>query len=500
MSAMIRQPAAGVRGLDWLDKASCIYLLLPLFLFCLWFTTSFALLLFTLTGYGGYRALCDGKREQAGREWWWIAAICALSVGWVAIAGVGHFFHANTDWIIRDATLHDLVVAGWPPSYTREDGASLILRAPTGYYLPPAAIGHLLGLDAANIAMYLWTTLGFALFLTSACRLFATGTQRATCLLLLLLFGGMDLLGYTVRAGHPPALGEIVEWWLQIIQYPSNAYLMAWVPNHALPAWLGIVLILRHWRQPTLAKVTPLLSAAIPLWSPLAAIGLFPFFLLGLAWRRDARILFSLHSCLPFLLPALAISSYLGLDAGTIGHGWLPPRFVSMGEFLFFYASFCLIEFGVLALLLSRLATFTTPLRIAIAVLCLLPLYWYGVYNDMATRSSIPALTVLALACVEPLTEQKRSLWQTLLLVVLGIGMLGALQEPTRGLTGPRWERLDHSLPDATMAEYAKVPSKHDQVPTRFPAHYFAHPSEQGTNRFLRNAAPENAVPLQRQE
>ena len=88
----------------------------------------------------------------------------------------------------------------------------------------------------------------------------------------------------------------------------------------------------------------------------------------------------------------------------------------------------------------------------------------------------------------------------TLLLVVLGIGMLGALQEPIRGLTGPRWERLDHSLPDATMAEYAKVASKHDQVPTRFPAHYFAHPSEQGTNRFLRNAAPENAVPLQRQE
>ncbi|HSD15652.1 MAG TPA: hypothetical protein VLC71_00140 [Thermomonas sp.] len=476
------------QGLDWLDRAICTYLLLPLFLFCLWFTTPFAALLLILVGYGSYRALAGGRGDRIGVAWPWLAGILALSIAWTAISGVGHFFYANTDWIIRDAVLHDLTKAGWPPSYTDQDGTSLMLRAPVGYYLPSALIGRLWGLQAANIAMYLWTALGFALFLAAACRLFETGRQRATCVVLLLLFGGMDILGFTWRAGRPPILGENVEWWLQVIQYPSNAYLMAWVPNHALPAWLGIVLILRFWGLPTLARITPLLSAAIPLWSPLAAVGLFPFFLFALAWRRDAKVLFSPHSCLPFLLPALAIAGYLGMDAGTILHGWLIRNFASTGEFLLFYLGFCLVEFGMLTLILSRLTTFTTAIRIAVVVLCLLPIYVYGPYNDMAMRSSIPALTILALACVEPLARQQRSAWQTALLCVLGVGMLGSLQEPIRGLVAPRWKPLDKAIPDVVLIE-------HDWAKHQFPTHYFAHPDQRGTNRFLRQPGPDTAVP-----
>lgn len=482
------KPAGHGKGLDWLDRAICIYLLLPLFLFCLWFTTPFAALLLILVGYGSYRALAGDKGDPVGIPWPWLAGICALSLAWTAISGVGHFFYANSDWIIRDAVLHDLTNAGWPPSYTNQESASLILRAPVGYYLPSAVIGRLWGLHAANIALYLWTALGFALFVAAACRLFETNRQRATCVVLLLLFGGMDILGFTWRGARPPVLGENVEWWLQVIQYPSNAYLMAWVPNHALPAWLGIVLILRLWGLPPLARITPLLAAAIPLWSPLAAVGLFPFFLFALAWRRDARILFSPHSCLPFLLPALAIAGYLGMDAGTILHGWLIRNFASTGEFLLFYLGFCLLEFGILALILSRLTTFTIATRIAVVVLCLLPIYVYGPYNDMAMRSSIPALTILALACVEPLTRLKRSAWQTALLCVLAIGMLGSLQEPIRGLIAPRWQPLDKPIPDV-------VPIENEKAAHRFPTHYFAHPDQRGTNRFLRRPEPDNAVP-----
>lgn len=475
-------------GLDWLDRVVCTYLALPVFLFCLWFTPPFAALLLVLLGYGSYRAMSGSKGQAAGLRGPWLATICLLSLVWTAIAGVGHFFYAASDWIIRDAVLHDLVISGWPPSYTDEQGASLILRAPVGYYLPSAVIGRLWGLEAANISLYLWTALGFALFLASTCRLFETGTQRATCLVLMLLFGGMDVLGFTWRAGHPPALGEGVEWWLQIIQFPSNAYLMAWAPNHALPAWLGIAMILRFWGTPTLGRITPLLAAAIPLWSTLAAVGLAPFFLFALAWRRDLRILTSPHTCLPFLLPALATASYLGMDAGTILHGWLVNHFPTVGEFARFYVLFCLLEFGILALILSRLTAFTAATRVAVVVLCLLPLYVYGPYNDMAMRSSIPALAVLALAAIEPLTRQTRSVWQALLLCVLAIGMLGSVQEPIHGLIHPRWKPLGKSLPDVVRIE-------HDWAKHNFPTHYFAHPEQRGTNRFLRRPGPDNAVP-----
>ncbi|WP_374349207.1 hypothetical protein [Thermomonas sp.] len=479
-------PTAGTRReLDGLDRAISLYLLLPVFLFCLWFTTPFAITLLVLSSCGAYWALSGGSKASIGIPWPWLVAICAISLAWTAISGVGHYFYANTDWIIRDATLHDLVISAWPPTYIDTDGSTLILRAPTAYYLPSAVIGKMLGPGAANTSIFLWTTLGVALFLSSACRLFETRTQRIACILILLLFGGLDLVGYTWRAGRLPAPGEMIEWWLQIIQYPSNTYLLAWVPNHALPAWLGISLILRHWRLPSLAKVTPLLAAAIPLWSPLTAMGLFPFFLFGLAWRRDFKTLFSPRTCLPFFLPLLAIASYSGMDAGTIKHGWLIRAFDSNAAFLRFYVVFCLLEFGILALLLSRLIRFDLPLRIAVAVLCLLPIYVYGPYNDLAMRGCIPALTILALACVTPITDQKRSLWQTLLLIVLAIGMLGALQEPIRGLIGPRWPTLGKSLPDS-------VPIEYDRARGRFPTHYFAHPDQHGTNRFLRVLPPGN--------
>lgn len=482
-------PPTTPRELDWLDRAICVYLLLPVFLFCLWFTTPFAALLLSLVSYGSYRTLSRSKAaDPVGIQWRWLAAICALSLAWTAILGVGHFFYSNTDWIIRDAVLHDLATTSWPPSYTNDEGASLILRAPVGYYLPSAVIGRLAGVGAANTGLYLWTALGFALFLASACRIFKTGTHRITCVVLLLLFSGMDLLGYIWKARDLPVLGENVEWWLQIIQYPSNPYLMAWVPNHALPAWLGTILILRFWGLPTLSRITPLLSAAILLWSPLAAIGLFPFFLFALNWRRDFRILFSPHTSLPFLPPAVAIGTYLGMDAGAIRHGWQFQYFPSTGAFLYSYTLFCLLEFGMLALILSRLTQFTTATRIAVVVLCLLPIYVYGPYDDLAMRSSIPALAILALACVEPLTEQKRSIWQTLLLCVLAIGMLGSLQEPIRGLVVPNWKPLNKPIPDVILIE-------HDWAAHRFPSHYFAQPDQRGTNRFLRRPGPDNAVP-----
>jgi len=480
------------RGLDWLDRATCAYLLLPLLLFCAWFATPFAIALLALSSYGAYRALTGGTAESAAIGWSSLLAILGLSLACTAVAGVGNFFYANTDWFIRGAVLHDLVVTGWPPYYTDEHGASLILRAPVGYYLPAAAIGKLGGTAMAHTALYLWTVIGFALFLASACRLFQTAKQRMACILILLMFSGMDLLGYISRARQLPALGENVEWWLQIIQYPANTYLLAWVPNHALPAWLGIVMILRHWRLPTLSRITPLLSAAIPLWSPLAAIGLFPFFLFGLAWRRDWKTLISPHSSLPFLLPALAIASYEGLDAAAVPHRWFADFFPTTGSVLYFYVLFCLLEFGVLALVLSRLTAFTTPMRIAVVVLCLLPIYAYGPYNDVAMRSSIPALAILALATVRPLTDHKWSAWQALLGFVLFIGAIGALQEPIRGMLLPRWDPVDKPFPEAALLEHEDSSSS-----SRFPTHYFARPDKRGLSGFLRKPESDNTVHLE---
>lgn len=468
---------------DWIDRAIAVYLLSPTLLFCLWYTPFVALGLIILTGYGLYASLTRERSRQSSFSARFLVGILVLSIVWITIAGVGHVFYANADWLIRDAVLHDLTVAGWPPTYVNEVGEPLILRAPVGYYLPAASIGRVVGLAAAHIGLHAWTTVGWGLLLAGACRMFENRGQRVLCILVLMFFGGMDLLGYIWATGILPSPGEHIEWWMGNVQYSSNTSLMFWVPNHALPAWLGTVLILRHWRTPELARITPLLATAIPLWSPLAAIGLFPFFLFGLAWRRDWRTLFSPSSCLPFAPVAVVTAIYLGMDATEVPHGFLAPLYPSLAEFAYRYVLFCMLEFGLLALVLKRLITLDTPMWIAVVVLCLLPFYFYGPGNDLAMRASIPSLMVLALACVKALTQHERGVWRAALSVILGIGALGAAQEPIRSFVRTSWSPADRSLPESM-----KAMSPHST--TFFPPHYFAHARSDGLGSFLRTPMP----------
>lgn len=484
MTFLASRPVATTKPeLDWIDRSTCAYLALPLLLFCFWFTPPVAGVLLSLAGYGTYRVLWRSDARPSGIPARWLIAACALSLGWVAIAGVGHFFYANADWVMRDAVLHDLSIASWPTRYTAPDSTSFILRAPIGYFLPAGAFGRIAGPGAADVALYLWTVLGWGLMLAAALRLFDTRAQRILCLLVLVGFGGMDLLGHVWATRQAPPLGGHIEWWAQVIQYSSNTTLLFWAPNHALPAWMGAILILHHWRQPTLAAVTPLLAASIPLWSPLAAIGLFPFFLFGLAWRRDFKLLLSLHSCFPFLPIALAVVLYLGMDAASVRHGWQIENFPSTTSFAYYLVLFGLLEFGVLALVLARLGPLDPPLRVALVVLCLLPLYSFGPGNDLAMRSSIPALTVLALATVKPLTRDRGTLWHGLLVLVLMIGALGAAQEPLRTLSRTRWEPNMQTLPRA-------IPPNSPSAELQFPVHYLAPANPNGIQMLMHRSTP----------
>lgn len=470
-------------SLDRIDRLVCLYLILPTLLFCLWFVPPVAIPLGILGCYGTYRVLKGNRGDRALLSWPFVLAIVALSLGWTALAGVGHFYYANSDWLVRDAVLQDLSRSTAPATYVSNDSSLLILRAAIGYFLPAAAIGHVFGVDTGQITLYLWTALGWGLVLAAAARTFTGRAQQATCLVVLTLFGGMDLLGYVWGHRQLPSIGEHVEWWMSNIQYSSNTTLLFWVPNHALPAWLGTLLVLRHWRRPQLVRIAPLLCTAIPLWSPLAAIGLFPFFLFGISWRRDIRAVFSPRTSLPFAPVALATVLYLGMDADSIPHGWLARLLPSVGEFVYDYVLFCLLEFGILALVLARLRSFDAPLRVAVAVLCLLPFYYYGAANDLAMRASIPSLLVLALATIRPLTQAALPAWRLLLVLVLAIGAIGAAQEPLRALDLRAWKPGARTLPEATASWTGGLGRS-------FPTHYFAHTGPGGIYRLMRKSPP----------
>ena len=102
-------------NLTWLDRAICGYLVLPLLLFCLLFQLPVAIVLFGLAAFGVSQAICRGKSPPCGLSLPWWCGIAILAMVWAALSGVGHFYFANTDWIIRDAVLHDIVAAGGLP-------------------------------------------------------------------------------------------------------------------------------------------------------------------------------------------------------------------------------------------------------------------------------------------------------------------------------------------------------------------------------------------------
>lgn len=161
--------ANSVRPLDSLSIAVLAYLALPNFIFFIgWLRWPFALF-FSLLLACSFGTAIDWRQVV----WRWP---CRMSAGltlvtaalvWCAFGGAGHFVAAPIDWQARDAVLGDLVYGDWPVSYAFREGAHYILRSAIGYFLPAALLAKALGIQVVDLALYLWTALGTALFLLS---------------------------------------------------------------------------------------------------------------------------------------------------------------------------------------------------------------------------------------------------------------------------------------------------------------------------------------------
>lgn len=478
--------------LDAFDQAALVYLVLPVLLFAGWFLPVPALALAAAVLWGLSR-FWHGPRAAAQplAPWGWMGwlMLAALAVGLTAVSGTGHLVFANTDWHIRDAVLRDLAETPWPPGYLN-DGQGVLLRAPVAYYLPAAALGAVFGngsgssmLDAAILT---WTALGVGLVAWGAALRCTRPRERLVLALVLVMFGGWDLLGDMYFELVWPASTKHLEWWATFAQYSSSLTLLAWVPNHALPAWLGTLLVLRHWRQPSLARIAPCLMAVTPLWSPLIAIGLAPFVLLGLDWRRHAGLLLSPLRQWPWGLVLVVVAAYITMDSSAIPSGWQFRDPATFSRFFPTYVLFCLLEFGLLAGLLLLAGLRDRPLLLAIGVLLLLPLYRFGEANDLAMRASVPALMVLALAAAHALTAPTatpRGIRAGLVLV-LAVGAIGAWHEPWRALTEPRWARSGDSFPEAVAIERGAT------GPAELPPHYVARPNRPWLTGLMRTPTP----------
>ena len=419
-----RRDAAAEPELPMLHRLAVVYLMLPVVVWLVgWFEWWLGLPAAALL-VGALRRPLSGRwrlRAPTPAE----AAVLAVAALWVLATSVSvnsMFVPPNLDFFEQRVSLLDLgrhpwptylpdPLAAWRPAPAEGPPATPpLLRYYLGWFMVPGLAAHWLGPAALSWAVPLWTWAGVAL----VALLFTRGRRGwalVVSLAVLVFFSGVTFAGLPATKGWEWIVDRIIEHrnWFGFLIY-DPAFLRTWsptatlksAPHHFLAAGLYTLLCLHLRRQPRFLAVLGVLLAAAPFWSAFVAVWLLPL-LAAVLWMNGVRpFLRWSNLCLAGPLFGLVVL-YLTSGAMDFPHGWLWqregydwPR--SMRRLPLFY----LTEFLLLAVLLAvvRPAVRREPFFIAaVATLLLLPLYWYGKWNELLYRGSLPALLVLGWLC-----------------------------------------------------------------------------------------------------
>jgi hypothetical protein len=350
-----------------------------------------------------------------------------LTLVWLSFSSIGGIGYRNFDSGIRSSLLWHLVTGSWPlrfPAGYFGDAFGVVSDKTYvyyfAYYLPAAVAGKLLGWKVANLTLFAYSWLGAWLALMLA-RMYVQQPGRMVTLLVFVgicLFGGMDyvfnrLLGFTADRS---------EMWLNPFYYFSHTRNLFWAPQHCLPSWLMIGVVLnRRQVSPLLMRIFPLVTVSMLLWSPLCLIGIIPFLfpIIKCYWKEWLRLNPEcILTCLVFiLLTAFIISNDCAFKLR------FSPYFIDY--FWRNYSLFTLTEFVILSATL-----FLTPHRkldfdiliIALAMLLVIPVFMLGMWNDWCIKLSMPSLFVVSVLIIKQtihLMECKRKVvWISVMLFV----------------------------------------------------------------------------------
>ena len=437
-----------------------IYLTLPIVLFAAgWLKTQYAAmflfivfisLLQCLRNYDVFERF-SGFTESAKFQYIVLMGAVAIAALWVEFSGIGGFSFQNSDHEMRNLMFHDLIDLDWPVvydySYLRGDGSQAVFHGALVYYiaywLPAALIGKLWGWKAANIALYLWTVIGVLLSQYLLLRYF----KRLSFFLLTLFvfWSGMDALPCILH-GQFPLGSHHLEWWATYFQYSSVTTTLYWVFNQTVATWLVVFLIMNLRSKKNLFFTY---SLCLP-FAPFPFIGFAPFVLYkfccdsadGIAAGKPfvMSVWTNIKQGLTFanFVGGAAVALTCGLyfisnQHNTGNSGFVSDNQDAMSVWLL-YGLFCIVEFGVYALIIGEKYGRNPYFIIAVTSLFLIPLYSAGTYNDFAMRVSIPALLILMFFVAGYLLSGGIGYKKYILIVLLIIGAITPANEMIRSL------------------------------------------------------------------
>jgi hypothetical protein len=396
--------------------ATLAYLALPMIAFAIgWLRWPIAILV--IASIGWFFVVLARSSQPADRDvelsLRTLVGLVVVVVLWTALSGIGGFGYQTYDYEKHNAVMKTLIDEPWPVQLTAGD----MFVYYVGYYVVPAAIGKIVGWHGVAAATVVWSAAGIALALLwigVLARAMATRTFAAFA-----LCGGLSLIGALLFHGiHGGLESWNVEGWTMMLEYPGSTSQLYWAPQHTLVAWLAAALVLHDDATEHAWLVGPWLIAFALLWSPFAALGLAPLLAMSAlrAWRQGRRRI-SWLLWIPPVAIAVMLLCYFAAIRAALPHGW--SLAVLGSPFAKLYVPFCILEFGIYAVLLAERSALVW---VAIGSLIAIPLYRYGLFNDFAMRASTPALFVLRVAVVGELVRGRRRL-----LVPWAIGTFAAI-------------------------------------------------------------------------
>jgi len=357
---------------------------------------------------------------------------------WFTLSGIGGYTFQNSDFLVRNAMLRDLVFCHWPIVETTAGGSHQIaLVYYIGHFLPAALIGKVLGLGYAQHALFLWSLLGGAATLYLFFR--HIGKVSWFYAFIFMAFSGLDVVGHILLKGHIPMFGRQVEWWATYFQYTSLTAGLYWAFNQFIGPWVAVMLLLN---QKTGKNVLFILAAML-IQAPFPSIGLLVLVWFvpnatgtpGILSRVRKRL--SLQGVVPLLTLAIICGLYYSSCSGSgcTFREWYFCRCHPLSKACGLLCLFWLLEFALLMAAIAPAYRRDTLFWVNGLALALIPLYRIGYYNDFVMRVSIPSLAILSAYVVQYIDAfPQRSSRRTALMVMLFLGFWTSGSEVARSL------------------------------------------------------------------
>jgi hypothetical protein len=429
-----------------------LYLTFPLFLFflgwCSWFIAvpAVGFLIYVLTSvYKRIEFKTDAKISQTVP----LVITAFFSFAWVATTGVWNVgFGRTQDWdVMRNDLLSTLTKHSWPVTHVFSDSSTVwSMRHYLGFYLPGPFAGKIAGgnLEVTLFATGVWMFLGVWIALLLLQNFFAGfGSRKYLALPLFIAFSGLDAIGSRIQGTlslRPSNLfnGGHIEWWAEKYQFSSNTTLLHWVPQHALPSWIGALLVIHIVRSRQNLYLLPIISLSALLWSPFAAVGITLLALLLIFSAGETFTFLTSIRKLPLLIISLLVIGVPLLAFLQSGTSDIPRSLLlSSGGFshnVKMLLEFISLEFGIVAALSAYIVRQQIRENMFISIgLLLVLMVVVGLYNDFAMRASPALLVVIFINACEALfihpQRKSRRFVQIALAVVFVIGAITPLFE-----------------------------------------------------------------------